>query len=332
MKLSFCIPTHNRGKYIGNTIQSILSQWREGVEIVISDNASDDKTEEIVRSFHSSAVHYHRFPENVGADRNFLRVIDLANGEFCCLMGSDDQVEAGAVDRIFDILEKHPSLTGISFRAIGYDREMKKEVSRPVSYPTDHLFVEWKECFRRLYFHLTYISTQFFRKSYWVEAIKQVPVEKYFNGFVYLLVIGKMIQTHGHWMYCHQRAIGWRSGNDSFLAYLGYYKRCVLDVGTIDILEELCPENRDIKRAFMNQLMQGQFKTHLKLGLFHQKSASELKKIRQFCFSLFWKYPRFWFHLAPWIFVPAGILRGLRSIYRKWAYFLNESFAEGDAG
>ena len=50
-RLSICIPTLNRGDYIGETLQSIASQWEEGVEIVIVDGGSTDRTLEIAAAF-----------------------------------------------------------------------------------------------------------------------------------------------------------------------------------------------------------------------------------------------------------------------------------------
>ena len=48
MKLSICIPTYNRAKYLPTALDSILEQITERVEIAICDNGSIDATPEIV--------------------------------------------------------------------------------------------------------------------------------------------------------------------------------------------------------------------------------------------------------------------------------------------
>lgn len=95
--LSICIPTYNRAEYIGEAIESVLSQItpeiKDLVEICISDNASTDNTNEIVKQFQEKnicKIIYHKNEENIGADRNFLKVIEIANGEYCWYLGSDD--------------------------------------------------------------------------------------------------------------------------------------------------------------------------------------------------------------------------------------------------
>lgn len=97
--LSICIPTYNRAEYIGEAIQSVLNQITSDikgkVEICISDNASTDNTEEIVKKYQNKnicSITYHKNKENLGADKNYLKVVDIANGEYCWYLGSDDKL------------------------------------------------------------------------------------------------------------------------------------------------------------------------------------------------------------------------------------------------
>ena len=114
VKLSLCIPTYNRGGFIGETLESIVSQATDDIEIIVSDNASQDDTEAIVRGFQERfpRITYHRFERNMGADKNFLKVVELATGEYCWFMGSDDKVENGGIATVLANLAKHPDLAG----------------------------------------------------------------------------------------------------------------------------------------------------------------------------------------------------------------------------
>jgi abequosyltransferase len=52
--LSICVPTYNFGKFIGDTLKSILCQTADGVEINVLDGASTDNTSDIVRQFQAN--------------------------------------------------------------------------------------------------------------------------------------------------------------------------------------------------------------------------------------------------------------------------------------
>lgn len=90
-KVSVCIPTYNTANYIGQAIESVLMQTYNDYEIVVSDNASEDNTKEIVNSFHDSRIRYFRNEENLGYSKNVRKLIyTLANGEYGVILCADD--------------------------------------------------------------------------------------------------------------------------------------------------------------------------------------------------------------------------------------------------
>jgi abequosyltransferase len=99
--LSICIPTFNRAAFIGETLESIVQQAVPEIEVVVSDNASADNTAEIVESFRDRLPRllYSRTDTNEGYAANFFRAARLATGEYAWLLGSDDVVRPGLVDR-----------------------------------------------------------------------------------------------------------------------------------------------------------------------------------------------------------------------------------------
>lgn len=85
--LSICIPTYNRREYLKATIESIITQeaFAEGeIELVISDNASEDGTEAMVRSYASTAaaLHYYRNAVNEGVNVNIFKALERATGVY----------------------------------------------------------------------------------------------------------------------------------------------------------------------------------------------------------------------------------------------------------
>ena len=106
IKLSICIPTYNRAAFLGEALDSVIRQATDEVEIVVSDNASTDNTEALVREYQARfpRIRYHKNPENLGADRNFLKVVELGEGEYCWLLGSDDALAEGAIAAMLPLL------------------------------------------------------------------------------------------------------------------------------------------------------------------------------------------------------------------------------------
>ncbi|MCC8362502.1 glycosyltransferase [Lysobacter sp. A6] len=105
-RLSICIATLNRGAFIGETLDTIVSQLRDDVELLIVDGASKDNTGEIVGKYAAAdpRVRYVRLPVNSGVDRDYDIAVSHAQGEFCWLMTDDDLLKPGAIDRVVEAL------------------------------------------------------------------------------------------------------------------------------------------------------------------------------------------------------------------------------------
>lgn len=88
MKISICITTYNSERYIDETLNSVVRQTKKPYEIIVSDNASHDKTINIVSKYSSITCHVN--PENIGVNENHNKCIDLASGDYLILLSSDD--------------------------------------------------------------------------------------------------------------------------------------------------------------------------------------------------------------------------------------------------
>lgn len=99
MKFSICIPNYNYGEYIGETIDSVLSQDFEDFEIVITDNKSTDNSWEVIQSYlkKDSRVRAYQNATNLGFAGNLDEVSSKALGEFLILLSSDDTMNPMAL-------------------------------------------------------------------------------------------------------------------------------------------------------------------------------------------------------------------------------------------
>ena len=111
-KVSVLIPTYNCAKYIGKAIQSALEQTFEDFEITVSDNASTDNTEEIVKRFKDSRIRYYKNRENIGYTRNVRKLIyELARGEHFIILCADDYWIGDILKIGENILDKKKKIT-----------------------------------------------------------------------------------------------------------------------------------------------------------------------------------------------------------------------------
>ncbi len=106
------LPVYNGESTVATAIRSVLDQQYERLELIISDNASQDGTEEICREFAGSdaRVRYHRQPENIGLLNNYCYVVTHAGGEYFKWLGDDDWVHPSFISRCVAALVAEPSL------------------------------------------------------------------------------------------------------------------------------------------------------------------------------------------------------------------------------
>lgn len=75
---------YNGERFIRQTLDSLLAQDYKHFELIISDNASTDKTQEICLDYalKDQRIRYFRNKKNLGANLNFSKVFELSSGEF----------------------------------------------------------------------------------------------------------------------------------------------------------------------------------------------------------------------------------------------------------
>jgi glycosyl transferase family 2 len=114
MKVSVCIPTFNSEAYVGSCLASVLAQQGVDLEVIVFDNASEDKTWEIVQSFSDPRVRSFRAARNCGMAANFNRALHEARGEYIKLLCSDDLLESNALLLQAKVLDERPGLAMVT--------------------------------------------------------------------------------------------------------------------------------------------------------------------------------------------------------------------------
>ena len=110
--VSIGLPVYNGENFIPGAIDSLLAQDYAQIELIISDNASTDRTPEICREYAAkdSRVHYHRNSTNLGVVKNFNRVFELSSGDYFMWAGDHDLRAPTYVSRCMEIMAADPSV------------------------------------------------------------------------------------------------------------------------------------------------------------------------------------------------------------------------------
>lgn len=110
MKISICIPTYNRAVHLANCLNSIALSDSVGIdfEVCVSDNCSSDDTQSVIRAAVGKLpIRCRRNSENVGIPRNFLSVVNMAQGDFAWLLGDDDLLLPTGLRRLSTLIDRH---------------------------------------------------------------------------------------------------------------------------------------------------------------------------------------------------------------------------------
>lgn len=111
-RVAIGVPVYNGEKYLRQALDSILAQTYSDFDLIISDNASTDRTSEICRTYVSAdnRIRYFRNEKNLGVAPNFNRVFQLSSHEYFKWAPYDDMVEPEFVARCVDVLDHDPTV------------------------------------------------------------------------------------------------------------------------------------------------------------------------------------------------------------------------------
>lgn len=188
-RLSICIATYNRAGYIGETLESIIPQLTEEVEIVIVDGASTDNTGAVVERYAAACkqIRYIRLPVKGGVDQDYCKAVEHAQGEMCWFFTDDDLLKPNAISTVLDEAKNGYSLIVVNAQV------MNKDFSKPIcnkclNIKANELYDELKleQLFSRVIQYMSFIGCVVINRDLWLQREK----ERYFGTeFVHVGVI-----------------------------------------------------------------------------------------------------------------------------------------------
>jgi len=107
--ISVIIPVYNYDRYLGEAIESVLSQTYQHLEVIVVDDGSTDRSGEVAKSFAGRGVQYcQQVHAGIGPARN--KGVELAQGEYLAFLDADDRWPLEKIERQLRAFENDPAL------------------------------------------------------------------------------------------------------------------------------------------------------------------------------------------------------------------------------
>ncbi|HEY3421267.1 MAG TPA: glycosyltransferase family 2 protein [Methanomassiliicoccales archaeon] len=161
--LSIGIVTYNGQFLLKQVLETAAEEIADkNVELIISDNASTDDTQNIINDFklkHPNIV-YVRNSENIGFDANVDQVVRLSKGQFVWLMSDDDFIRKGGIDKVLEVIGQHPDLCYVF---VNYTNPLPLKVQK------DTICLDWAQFLHDVNFKNGLISSNVVNRRLWSE-------------------------------------------------------------------------------------------------------------------------------------------------------------------
>ena len=284
--LSICIPTYNRGKVLVKNLNHLISFKSDEIEIVVSDNCSQDDTEGRIKKIRDPRIKYFRNRANLGFDENLLKCCERANGMYFFFLSDEDIIDLATLPWIIEIIKKSNNFTQI-LGSVGDLRPAKRKLYYN---PGDQLFKSGHNALVKILFENGYLSGVIIRNS-----VIEIAQAKNFVGINYM----------HHVLMAQAMLKGETFCTSKIFCYIGkvQYKSHVTKLEKSSKGDRIIPFNHPLSRM---SLMIFRFKLIIDITKnMHKTRRALLKKerkvISRYLVRVFFKTPYWFFKIFPQI-------------------------------
>lgn len=127
-KVSICIPTYNGGKFIARALHSVLNQTHSDVEVIITDDGSEDNTKSIVTSYanQDSRVKFFENEKSLSVIPNYFQALRHSSGEYVQFLGQDDWLSKNYIATARKYFDGSSNIGAVFTKTVGFILEEDK--------------------------------------------------------------------------------------------------------------------------------------------------------------------------------------------------------------
>lgn len=185
--LTIAIPTYNRAPLLKETLESIILQIKDNIEVVVCSNASNDGTDDMMARYcHKFPfIRYVRSEINTGIDANIHKCTQISKGRFIHLLSDDDILLEGAVDNLIQTIASYPKAKFFYYNAQIFEGDFnKKKLGDPIfSICKDSVYENKDKFVEHIWIWATFLSSFIIEKETWNKAVNP---EQYIGTDIYL--------------------------------------------------------------------------------------------------------------------------------------------------
>lgn len=183
--LSIVIPTYNRSDLIKESLDSLyvqIEQYKQFIEIIISDNCSTDNTQEIISHYNFRDVdsRYFRQNSNIGFEANFDFLVDHSCGKYIYIMGDDDILSIDFLNVIFRYFKRGIDYSIIHWNRLQGDSKCQNNKLYDVEYKGFEREVNSSDFIKDRMTDPNFISSLIFSRKCWEQG-KKVDCSKFYG-------------------------------------------------------------------------------------------------------------------------------------------------------
>jgi glycosyltransferase involved in cell wall biosynthesis len=109
-RVSVVVAAYNAEAWIGEAVESALAQTMPDLELVVMDDASQDRTADVVAAIADPRLKLVRNTANLGQARNWNRGVGLCRAPFVKFLCADDTLRPECLERMLEVAERRPDV------------------------------------------------------------------------------------------------------------------------------------------------------------------------------------------------------------------------------
>ena len=315
--LSVGIPTYNGRKYISDSLDSVIANIAEElkgeVEIIVSDNGSNDGTGAVVQQYverYPSLILYRRNETNIGFDLNVDSIFRMARGSYVQILGDDDFLHDRSIEKILRIIKTRPRVAVILLSVDFLNIETQQKVPGQ-RYQKDTEYSSGDEFFIATGWGTAPISSLVIKRGEWLKSDLAIYRD---TQWIHVGAVLEILKRGNTSYVITEDLVTVRTGNPRWSENFGNQ----LKAG----MEHLILIRKMISLGYrsdtFNVFLNDRFAHNLKdIAAMRGKRAVDNIATAKLMVTVFYKKPAFWIVHLPILLIPYPLFVFLKALVRR---------------